>query len=60
MTDLARKQIAESQRLDKHYYAVARSGYDATTGERDVAALSRYAARRSSQTRKRLFNETKD
>ena len=47
--------IVEAQRLDRHYYAVADRGYDFTTGEKDKAALQRYAARRSRQTRERLL-----
>ena len=52
MTDL---QVAESQRLDRWYAAIAAAGYDATTVETDKAALQRYAARRSRTTRERLF-----
>lgn len=53
--ELLERQISEGQRLDKHYYDVARSGYDCSTGETDMAALQRYAARRSRPTRERLL-----
>jgi hypothetical protein len=44
-----------TQRSDAHYYDMARFGYDCTTGERDKAALQRFAAKRSQQTREKLF-----
>lgn len=47
--------ISESQRTDRHYYAIARAGHDCTTGETDQGALQRYAAKRSRRTRQALF-----
>ncbi|MDX3929112.1 MAG: hypothetical protein QHC90_25340 [Shinella sp.] len=49
-------RIAEGQRTDEYYYLVASRGFDVMTGETDAAALQRYAAKRSRQTRDRLFS----
>lgn len=48
---------AMMQRRDDEYYARSRAGYGVTTGERDAAALQRYAAKRSKETRRALFGE---
>lgn len=56
MSTTEERAVAEGQRADAHYYAVARRGYDSTTGENDPASLQRYAAKRSRQTRQRLFD----
>lgn len=55
MLKVAKAAVAEAQRTDKHYYTVARLGCDCTTGDVNKAALQRYAARRSRQTRERLL-----
>lgn len=47
--------MKESQRTDRHYYGVAMFGYDPTDMQASKADLQRFAARRSRQTRARLF-----
>lgn len=53
--ELEKRRIAEAQRTDAHYAAVARRGCDSSTGENDIGRLQSYAARRSATTRLRLF-----